>query len=162
MKIISQPTSKSHEKSTSEFTRIMHEVLDLARKKGATDAAVAIDQNSGFSVDVRMRQVETVAFSEDRGVGVTVYIGKRKGSASSSDVSPAALEAMVTAAVDIARVSAKIPVLACRSLIWSLRPILNWIYTIPGILLRRRQLTRHCCVKAWHLILTGALSTRTV
>ena len=87
----------------------MQDVLTRARTHGATDASVAVNHDSGFSVDVRMREVETVAFSEDRGVGVTVYIGSRKGSASSSDTSPAALDAMVAAAVDIAGVSASDP-----------------------------------------------------
>ena len=56
-----------------------------------------------------MGQVETVAFSEDKGVGLTVYIGQRKGGASSTDTSPAALKALVKAACDIAKVSAEDP-----------------------------------------------------
>lgn len=70
---------------------------------------MAVNNDRGFSVDVRMGAVETVAFSEDKGVGLTVYIGQRKGGASSTDISPAALEAMVKAACDIARVSAEDP-----------------------------------------------------
>jgi PmbA protein len=96
-------------KSTIELQQLMSEVLELARKEGATDAAVAVSSDSGFSVDVRMRQVETVAFSEDKSVGLTVYIGQRKGSASSTDKSPQAIHAMVKAACDIAKVSAADP-----------------------------------------------------
>ncbi len=99
--------TKAH-KST-ELTQLMREILELAQQKGATDAAVSISHDSGFSVDVRMREVETVAFNEDKGVGLTVYIGHRKGAASSTDTSPAALAAMVEAACDIARVSAEDP-----------------------------------------------------
>lgn len=109
MKTIPKATNKTQLKSTHELTGIMQEVLDLARKQGATDASVAVNHDTGYSVDVRMREVETVAFSEDRGVGLTVYIGQRKGSASSSDTSPAALHSMVSAALDIARVSAADP-----------------------------------------------------
>ena len=109
MKTLPQATNKTQLKSTSELTHLMHDVLARARQQGATDASVAVNHDTGFSVDVRMREVETVAFSEDRGVGITVYIGQRKGSASSSDTSPAALEAMVSAAVDIAKVSAADP-----------------------------------------------------
>lgn len=109
MKTLPKAINKTQLKSTSELTDIMHDVLDRARAQGATDASVAVNHDSGFSVDVRMREVETVAFSEDRGVGITVYIGQRKGSASSSDTSPAALNAMVSAAIDIARVSAADP-----------------------------------------------------
>lgn len=94
-------------KSTTELTCLMNDVLVLAKKEGATNAMVAVNNDRGFSVDVRMRAVETVAFSEDKGIGLTVYIGQRKGSASSTDVSPEALHTLVKAACDIARVSAE-------------------------------------------------------
>jgi len=106
MKTLPQNTNRAPLKSTDELNDIMKTVLNLAKKKGASDASVAVNLDSGFSVDVRMGNVETVAFSEDQGVGVNVYIGQSKGSASSSDTSPAALDAMVTAAYEIAQVSA--------------------------------------------------------
>ncbi|ARM32166.1 metalloprotease PmbA [Legionella longbeachae] len=109
MQIKPQHNNSEVHKSTTDLTRLMNEVLELARKEGATDAMVAVTNDKGFSVDVRMREVETVAFSEDKGIGLTVYIGKRKGGASSTDTSPAALETMVKAACDIARVSAEDP-----------------------------------------------------
>lgn len=96
-------------KSTTELTRIMNEVLELAKREGATDAAVAVNHDRGFSVDVRMGEVETVAFSEDKGVGLTVYVGQRKGGASSTDTSSTALAQLVKAACDIAKVSAEDP-----------------------------------------------------
>lgn len=127
MKTLAQTTNKTPFKSTVELTQIMHDVLALARQQGATDASVAVNHDSGFAVDVRMREVETVAFSEDRGVGLTVYIGQRKGSASSSDTSPAALSAMVSAAVEIAKVSAADPCfgLPDRALVTSPYPDLD-------------------------------------
>lgn len=109
MQITTQHSNSEVHKSTTELTRLMNEVLDLAKKEGATDAAVAVNNDRGFSVDVRMGEVETVAFSEDKGVGVTVYFGQRKGGASSTDTSPEALQAMVHAACDIAKVSAEDP-----------------------------------------------------
>ena len=109
MQIKTQHINSEVHKSTLELIQLMNDVLALAKKEGATNAAVAVNNDKGFSVDVRMRQVETVAFSEDKGVGLTVYFGQRKGGASSTDVSPAALEAMVRAACDIAKVSAADP-----------------------------------------------------
>jgi PmbA protein len=50
----------------------MEKVLELAKKEGATDAFVAVNKDHGYSVDVRMKEVETVAFSEDKGIGLTV------------------------------------------------------------------------------------------
>lgn len=107
MQIKTQHNNSEVHKSTTELARLMNEVLELAKKEGATDAAVAVNNDRGFSVDVRMGEVETVAFSEDKGVGITVYIGQRKGGASSTDTSSKALESMVKAACDIAKVSAE-------------------------------------------------------
>lgn len=109
MQIKSQHINSEVYKSTIELTQLLNDVLDLAREEGATDAAVAVNNDRGFSVDVRMGEVETVAFSEDKGVGLTVYVGQRKGSASSTDTTPAALRSMVKAACDIAKVSAEDP-----------------------------------------------------
>lgn len=109
MRTIPQNINRGQLKSTDELSAIMQDVLLRAKKRGATGASVSVNHDTGFSVDVRMGEVETVAFSEDNGVGVTVYIGQRKGNASSTDTSPAALEAMVSAAIDIAEVSAEDP-----------------------------------------------------
>ncbi|STY29488.1 peptide maturation protein PmbA [Legionella wadsworthii] len=109
MQIRTQHNNTEVHKSTTDLTRLMNDVLELAKNEGATNAMVAVNNDKGFSVDVRMGEVETVAFSEDKGVGLTVYIGQRKGGASSTDTSPAALETMVKAACDIARVSAEDP-----------------------------------------------------
>ncbi|KTC65499.1 peptide maturation protein PmbA (plasmid) [Legionella adelaidensis] len=109
MQTLSQNTNRSEPKSTKELVEIMHQVLNLAKKQGATDASVAVNHDSGFSVDVRMGEVETVAFSEDKGVSVTVFFGHRKGSASSTDTSEKALNSMIAHACDIAKVSAVDP-----------------------------------------------------
>lgn len=109
MKTILQNTNRVPAKSTNELESILQDVLVRAKRLGATDASVSVSHDTGFSVDVRMGAVETVAFSEDRGVGLTVYIGQRKGSASSSDTSSTALDAMVLAAIEIAKVSAQDP-----------------------------------------------------
>ena len=109
MKTLQQNTNRAPVKSTNELASILHDVLARAHVQGATDASVSVSHDTGFSVDVRMGSVETVAFSEDKGISLTVYIGQRKGSASSSDTSSTALEAMVSAAVEIAKVSAADP-----------------------------------------------------
>ncbi|QRN04331.1 metalloprotease PmbA [Legionella sp. MW5194] len=106
MEISTQNNKRLQEQSTGNLKALMQEVLALAKAKGASDAAVSVNHDSGFSVDVRMKDVETVSFNEDKGVSLTVYFGHRKGSASSTDTSPKALDAMVNAACDIARVSA--------------------------------------------------------
>ncbi|MFC3907903.1 metalloprotease PmbA [Legionella dresdenensis] len=101
--------TRVQQNTASDLSALMHDVLKRAKAQGATDATVSVNNDIGYSVDVRMQQVETVAFSEDKGVSLVVYIGQRKGGASSTDISPAALDALVSAACDIARVSAEDP-----------------------------------------------------
>lgn len=96
-------------KSTAEMTTLMQDMLFLARQQGATDAAVTVNQETGFSTDIRMGEVETLAFHDAKGVGITVYFGQSQGGASSTDTSSASLNAMISAACDIAKVSAADP-----------------------------------------------------
>jgi len=119
MKTLPQNSNSGQVKSTDELSSLMEDVLARAKKQGATDASVSVNHDTGFSVDVRMKDVETVAFSEDNSISVTVYVGQKMGSASSTDTSPTALEAMVSAAFDIAKVSAADPCfgLASRELV---------------------------------------------
>lgn len=109
MKSLSKSINSSTLKSTDELQDIMEKVLKLAKSQGVDEASVAINHDIGFAVDVRMGEVETVAFSEDQGVGVNVYIGQSKGSASSNDISDDALQGMLRAAIEIAEVSAHDP-----------------------------------------------------
>lgn len=114
-------------KSAKDLTALMHDVLERARAMGATDASVSVNHDEGYSVDVRMGNVETVSFNEEKGVSIVVYQGQRKGGASSTDTSDAALDAMVTAACDIARVSAADPCfgLADKELMTDVHPDLD-------------------------------------
>ncbi|GJG96495.1 metalloprotease PmbA [Cupriavidus pauculus] len=83
------------------------DVLRVARELGATDAATEISEGSGLSVTVRKGQVETIEQNRDKVVGVSVLIGQRRGNASTSDFSPAALRATAEAAYNIARFTAE-------------------------------------------------------
>lgn len=109
MQLSTKNNKRLRDESTSNLTALMHDVLARASKHGATDAVVSVNHDSGFSIDVRMRDVETVSFNENKGVSLSVYIGHRRGSASSTDTSPAALDTLVQAAYDIAKVSAEDP-----------------------------------------------------
>ena len=137
MRTLPQNINRGQVKSTEELSAIMQDVLARAHFHGATDASVAVNHDSGFSIDARMGNVETVAFSEDNGISVIVYKGQRKGGASSTDTSPAALDSMVSAAIDIAEVSAADPCfgLADRALMCNQYPALDlchpWLITPP-------------------------------
>ncbi|MGH8271802.1 MAG: metalloprotease PmbA [Gammaproteobacteria bacterium] len=83
--------------------------LAAAKRRGATAAEVMAAVDDGLSVTVRMGEVETVERERDRSFGVTLYFGARKGSASTSDFAPAAIEETVAAAAEIARYTAEDP-----------------------------------------------------
>ncbi|HEX2237813.1 MAG TPA: metalloprotease PmbA [Gammaproteobacteria bacterium] len=82
-------------------------VLDEAKRQGATSAEVDVSVNSGLSVTARLGAVETLEHHKDQGVAVTVYLGTRKGSSSSSDLDAGALKETVRAACRIARYTAE-------------------------------------------------------
>src|SRR6185312_15964782 len=71
--------------TTDVLERVAHAVLDAARNGGATAAETEVSQAVGQSVTVRKGEVETIAYNRDKGVGVTVYVGARRGHASSAD-----------------------------------------------------------------------------
>ena len=78
-------------------------LLERARAQGATQAEVSCSEETGLNVSVRLGDVETVESTRDRGIGVTVYFGQRKGSASTADLREESLEATVAQACAIAR-----------------------------------------------------------
>ena len=81
---------------------IIDKALSRSRALGANSAEADISTGGGLSVNVRMGQVETIEHQRDKSLGITVYMGKRKGSASTTDFSAKAVEATVNAACTIA------------------------------------------------------------
>jgi PmbA protein len=76
-------------------------------RRGASACEVDVSEGFGQSVSVRRQDVETIEYNRDKGLGVTVYLGQRRGHASSSDFSAAAIQATVEAALSIARFTAE-------------------------------------------------------
>ena len=99
--------SESHfTHSQDQLKQLARDVLTYAREQGGTDAAVEISEGSGLSVSVRKSKIETIEQNKDKGIGVTVFVGKKRGNASTSDFSAASLRATVEAAYNIARFTA--------------------------------------------------------
>ena len=91
------------------FEGLVDAAIAHAKKLGATDAGAEASEGSGLSVGVRNGALETVEQSRDKSLGVTVYVGQRRGNASTSDFSAAAIQSTVQAAYDIARFTAEDP-----------------------------------------------------
>lgn len=112
------PTTASRVESTApkgfafgrdRFEQLVDDALAFARGLGASDAAAEVSEGVGLSVSVRKGEIENVERNRDKSMSVTVYVGQRRGNASTSDFSRAALEQTVRAAHDIARFTAEDP-----------------------------------------------------
>ena len=90
-----------------DLERIVEQALALARRRGATAAEAGAGVGSGLSVTVRLGEVETLEYQRDRSLGVTVYVGQRKGSASTANLTPSAVEETVSKALSIASFTAE-------------------------------------------------------
>ena len=95
--------------SDDQLRTIALRALDDARALGASDASAEISESVGLSVNTRRARVETIEHTRDKGLGISVYIGARRGNASTSDFAPAAIRQAVEAAYNIARYTAEDP-----------------------------------------------------
>lgn len=108
MAAIAQPSASSLP-AHSQLESLVAAILAKARTEGATAAEAAVSFSTALTVTVRLGEVETVEHHRNRGLGVTVYFGQRKGSASTSDWRPQAIQETVSAACAIARHTAADP-----------------------------------------------------
>jgi PmbA protein len=89
--------------SFSTLQQISQDILKQAKNAGASACEAEVSQAFGQNVSVRQNEVETIEYNRDKGLGVTVHFGHRRGHASTSDMSPEAIRDTVKAACSIAR-----------------------------------------------------------
>ncbi|NKF49098.1 metalloprotease PmbA [Shewanella sp. WXL01] len=111
----------THQSSTGDQAGASHQIdsqlpalkqavavaLDYANALGTSAAEVAISKQQGLSVSTRDKEVETVEFTKDGALGITVFRDGAKGNSSTSDLSPEAIKQAVKAADDIAKYTSK-------------------------------------------------------
>jgi PmbA protein len=90
-----------------QLRELAHAAIAHARSRGASDALAEVSESTGLSVSTRKMRVETIEHTRDKGLAVTVYLGQRRGHASTSDFSPATVREAVDAAYNIARFTAE-------------------------------------------------------
>lgn len=93
---------QDHLKTEAELQELVATILAEAAAQGADQAEVSASVDAGLSVSVRKGELENLEFNQDRGFGITLYVGARKGAASTSDASPQAIRDTVAAAKRIA------------------------------------------------------------
>lgn len=109
---MSELAAKNASGALEELDRIAGLAEDLVargRAQGASQVEASVDLSRGLSVNVRLGEVETIEHTRDRSLGLTVYFGKRRGSASTGDFSSTGLEATVAQACAIARFTEEDP-----------------------------------------------------
>src|SRR5260221_4044179 len=93
--------------NAAELHDMAEQVLARAKRAGASGCECEVSEGFGLTVTVRKGKPDTIEHNRDRAIGVTIYLGDRpkarRGHASTSDVSPAALEQTVDAALALAR-----------------------------------------------------------
>lgn len=94
-------------KEIEQLKNIVEDLLTESRKQGASEAEAALSVDNGLSVAARLGEVETIEYHCDQGLGITVYMGKKKGSASTNDFSSQSIKETVKAACSIARYSSE-------------------------------------------------------
>ncbi len=101
------PVVKNSSLTQRQLETLVSDILAEAKAQGASAAEAGVSVESGLSTTVRLGEVETIEHNLDKGLGVTVYMGQRKGSASTSDFTAAAVRDTVAAACRIARYTAE-------------------------------------------------------
>ncbi|WP_456379829.1 metalloprotease PmbA [Thiolapillus sp.] len=89
--------------SIEQLEQMVTDLLAAAKKLGASAADAAVSRSTGLSLTVRLGETETIEHTRDQGLGISVYFGQRKGSASTTDLSPTAIREAVGKACTIAK-----------------------------------------------------------
>ena len=98
-----------NQEEISRLETTIHDLLLEAKNQGATSADASLSVDTGLSVNARLGDVETIEHHCSQGLGITVYFNQKKGSASSTDLSPQSIKETVTAACSIARYASEDP-----------------------------------------------------
>jgi PmbA protein len=104
-----QLSEREHLSDPACLQELISSTLSEAKKHGASSAEAVASTSTGLSVTVRLGEVETIEHIRDQGLGLTVFVGHRKGTASTSDLSARAVRETVEAACRIARFTAEDP-----------------------------------------------------
>lgn len=88
-----------------QYQQVVADMISLAKDHGANEASVGCSVSCGLGVSVRAGDIEKLEFNRDKGIGITVFCDKRKGSASTSDISMSSLKQTVKAAMDLAKLT---------------------------------------------------------
>src|SRR5215510_16370891 len=105
--VTSRPATPTASHTQAELEDLVRLTIKTGRDLGASEVEAGVSVDTGLSVTARLGEVETLEYQRDRGMGVTIYRGKRKGSASTADLSRRAIAETVAKAYSIAGFTAE-------------------------------------------------------
>jgi PmbA protein len=100
--VTTKPGSPAPSHTQADLESLVRFAIDEARRLGASEVEAGVSVDTGLAVTARLGEVETLEYTRDRGMGVTVYRGKRKGSASTADLTQKTIAETVAKAYSIA------------------------------------------------------------
>jgi len=80
-----------------------HDIVQRAKAAGADAADAVFAADAALDVSIRLGKLEDIGRSESEDLGLRVFVGQRSASVSTSDLSTAAMDALVERAVAMAR-----------------------------------------------------------
>jgi PmbA protein len=92
-----------------DLAALARDVIRMALERGATGAECTVAEGEEFSANLRMREVESIKQAGSRGAGLRAVIGRRAGSAYTSDLTPDGVRHMVDSAIELARFTTEDP-----------------------------------------------------
>ena len=126
------------EANALDLESLAADVVARAMKGGASDAEAVVREGDEFSVTVRMGNVETLKESGSRGLGLRVFLGKRTGTASTSDLTPDGIRQLVDGALALAKLTEEDPFVGLPerdefgSVPQDLHLYFDDVYSLPG------------------------------
>jgi PmbA protein len=93
----------------TEYHDLANRIIRNARDRGADAVECSISEGSQFTVNVRMGEIESLTEAGSRGAGVRILVGKRAGSAYTSDLTESGLDQMVGSALAVAAITTDDP-----------------------------------------------------
>ena len=93
----------------NHLLELASDIVERARKAGATDAECTISQGEEFSANVRMRELENLKEAGSRAAGLRILIGRKTGSSYTSDLSPEGITHLVKSAIELADITTDDP-----------------------------------------------------
>jgi PmbA protein len=89
----------------SDPKSVLPDLIGMARKAGADAAEASLSESQSLTVEVRLGDLEGVERSEDRSIALRAFVGKRQAAATSTDLSPRALQELAERVVAMAKLA---------------------------------------------------------